>query len=787
MFGKIRYAERMRLLLIILLLPFFCVAALDLTPAEQTFVKEHPVIRTRFTNDQPPLEFSDEGEPAGFIIDYLNHLAGLAGFEIDFGQGPEIWEKIEQDFADWKIDMLTGTVGSERYDGYALLGDPYLYFRRVYVVRRDDPEVHSPEDLNGKTVAATGGLLFVDVWKKKYPEIRFLKVDTTEEMVLAVADGRADATFTLKSTVDYFSARHALINLRTDGVAARADGLEDCFRIAVRSDWPELRSIFNKAMAAVPQRTRDALWNKWFDTADAKPPIFFTDEERAYIMEHPVLRYSTLPDAPPLEYCNGHGTCIGLTHEYMKRVEQQTGIHLEHVPARTRAEKLENFRSGRCDFLPTFAPYDLSTNDFLCTETYMKFPLVIATRIDVPFINTLADCAGQRVALVARIGVLTEYQKRFPTVDFVGCSSVPDGLRDLSQGKLFGVIGPQPVVAHQIQELYLGNLKITGKLDESLSLCALVRPKDAPLRDILNKVFRSVPPEEQAQMLNRWISIRFEEGFDYRLFWKILAGAGGVLLLLLIRYRMAARYNRRLKVLNSELEQSLAERDRIMSVISHDLRQPVHGYNQMLALLQSGEINPVNEAGQRMLTQSRQRGELAIESMENLLNWLNVRRGVRHPVLLSPYRQVEDSRELLSASLENKQLRLENRIDPALRIPADEQRLAAILRNLINNSIKFSPSGAVIEVSAKEVANGLQLSVHDYGTGMDAETIRKILDGAGIESAYGTGGEKGTGMGLSLCRQFLKEVGAEFRIESSPGKGSTFSFILPGQASRTDC
>jgi polar amino acid transport system substrate-binding protein len=460
---------------------------------------------------------------------------------------------------------------------------------------------------------------------------------------------------------------------------------------------------------------------------------------------------------------------------------------MEHVPSRNRTEKLNNLLTGRCDFLPTYAAYNLLSNEVLCTDVYMRFPLVVATRIDVPYINSLRDCAGRRIGLVKRIGDVERVKEKYPEIVFADCTSVPAGLRELAQGSLFGLIGPQPVVAHQIQELYLGNLKITGTLEETLRLSAVVPTEEKQLRTILQKVLLSVSPEEQERMLNRWISIRFEQGFDYRLFWKILGGTGVVLLLLLIRYRMVARYSQKLKTLNNELGQSLAERDRIMSVISHDLRQPVYGYNQMLALLQSGEINPTSGDGQRVLTQSRQRGELAIESMENLLNWLNMPRGIRHPVLLSPHRLVEDSRELLTASLEHKHLRLENRIDPGIRIRADEQRLAAVLRNLINNAIKFSPSDAVIEADAEPVNNGVMLKICDHGIGMSAETVHKILSGGPVESTRGTGGERGSGMGLGLCRQFLQVIGSDLQIESVPGQGSCISFVLRNQALRTSC
>ena len=765
---------------LILLIPLLGFSALDLTPAEQAFLKEHPVVRTQCSHGSPAFEQIENGRPTGYIVEYLRLLSQTAGFEIDFGEGMHVWEETQQKFRDREIDILTGTVDTGRDKKAALFSKPYLYFHRVYVVRKDARDVRSPEDLIGRTVSAIRGLSFVDVWRERYPGIHLLMVDSDEEALRAVADGRADATVTLKSTCDYFTARSGFYNLRVGGTDKGTQWLGNGFRVAVRSDWPELQSIINKAMDAIPQKSLEALWNDWFDPDDFVARIVFSPEEQEFIRTHPVLCYSTLLDAPPLEHSNGRGECVGLTHDYMRFVEQKTGIRMEHVPAKNRAEKFENLTAGRCDFLPTFSPYDVSQNDFLKTDVYMDFPLVIATRIDVPYVNTLNALDGHRVGLVTRLGVLKKYKQQFPKVEFISCSSVGEGLKKLSQGELFGVIGPQPVVAHQIQELYLGNLKITGTLDESLSLCALVRKEQAPLQSILNKVFRSVSPEEKERMLNRWLSIRFEQGFDYRLFWKILGVAGLVFLVVFARYQIARRYNRKLEALNRKLERSLEERDRIMSVISHDLRQPVYGYNRFLALLQKGGIDLSSEEGQRILIQSRQRGELAIESMENLLARLSAGRSGRHSVALSPYRAVEDCRELLAASLENKQLTINNRMDPELRIVADEQRLTAVLRNLLNNAIKFSRPGQSIEVGAVAEEGGLRFSVCDHGVGMNTETIQKILSDELIESTRGTEGERGSGMGLRLCRQFLRAVGSDLEIESTPGQGTCVSFILPG-------
>ena len=755
-------------------------ALLVLTQEEQEFLKAHPVMRLSVCDDAQPFEFLDNGVPRGFDIDYLKLIEQRLGVRFEFVTGLT-WSEFEQAFEKHEIDILNGAPPADKYAEYGLFTDPFVYFQRVYVTQKNAPQIGSPEELKGLTVAAMKGMGYVDVWREKYPDINFLMVDSVEEVIMAVAEGNADATLVMEESFEYFKKRNALTNLRISGVDKLDAGLGNSFLYVVRKDWPELPAIFDKVMRDIPQEDMRTLWRAWFNWSDRKPRIVFSEQDWEYIESTPVVRYAILRKAPPIEFVNADGECSGLTTDYMNMLSEQTGIRVECIPVDTRAQKLEMLALGRCDLLATYATYEMPGESYLVSKPYMVFPYALATRIDVPYVNTLDACAGEKIGFVLRIGLLEPYQKRFPEVDFVGCTSLGEGLHAVSQGELFGVIGPQAVIAHQIQELYFGNLKITGRLDGQLELAAITRKKNAPLMRIMERIIGMVTPAEQQHMLNQWISIRFEQGFDYRLFWKILAGVIFIVVLIAWRFRSVAKYNRALRKLNEAQAQSIRDRDRIMSVISHDMRQPIHGYNRYLALLQDGRIDAASADGQRLLRQARQRGEQGIESMENLLTWLAraTRECKQHPVSLSPHGLVEDCCELLYASIESKNITVQNRIDPEVRIQSDEQMLSTVLRNLLNNAIKFSLPDGTIEIYVGTQPSCMRLAVKDYGVGMDAQAVQAIRDGERIDSTAGATGEKGSGMGLHLCGQILKALGTQLEVESRLDQGSTFSFVLP--------
>ena len=109
---------------------------------------------------------------------------------------------------------------------------------------------------------------------------------------------------------------------------------------------------------------------------------------------------------------------------------------------------------------------------------------------------------------------------------------------------------------------------------------------------------------------------------------------------------------------------------------------------------------------------------------------------------------------------------------------ADKNMISVVVRNLLSNAIKFSPSNGHIVISVQESSNGVEVLVQDSGTGISNETIKKV-NANQFYSLNGTNNERGTGLGLALCREFLEKNNGQLMIETAPGSGSTFSFTLP--------
>jgi len=226
-----------------------------------------------------------------------------------------------------------------------------------------------------------------------------------------------------------------------------------------------------------------------------------------------------------------------------------------------------------------------------------------------------------------------------------------------------------------------------------------------------------------------------------------------------------------------ELEQLNQVKDKFFSIISHDLRSPI---NALAGLLTLAENKQITQEEFSKLTQ-----ELKIQFnhtrtlINNLLDWalLQMDKLTIQSEKIDLAEIVDQNFKLLS-SLQLKEMKLINRIAPGSLGWGDLNMINLVFRNLILNAIKFSESGGVIEVSAKAKGDYYTISVKDHGVGIRAEVQSILFDKTTGYSTRGTANEKGTGLGLILCKEFIEKNGGQIWLESEEGKGSTFYFTI---------
>jgi two-component system sensor histidine kinase/response regulator len=232
---------------------------------------------------------------------------------------------------------------------------------------------------------------------------------------------------------------------------------------------------------------------------------------------------------------------------------------------------------------------------------------------------------------------------------------------------------------------------------------------------------------------------------------------------------------------NLKLDQVNKTKDRIMSIIAHDLRGTIG--NQLTAVEVLNRIEGKQNVAidrKRLLGNLKNSASYSLELLENLLHWSRLEEGTSnyHPEEVKLNTLISNCLSLYSESALNKELKFSKEIQEAVSCYVDKIMMETVYRNLISNAIKYSNPGGTITLGLRRKEGLTHFWVSDQGIGMNKEEIARITKN-GVNSRRGTANEKGTGMGLTLVREFTRIHNGELLISSEPGKGSTFEVVIP--------
>ena len=239
--------------------------------------------------------------------------------------------------------------------------------------------------------------------------------------------------------------------------------------------------------------------------------------------------------------------------------------------------------------------------------------------------------------------------------------------------------------------------------------------------------------------------------------------------------------NQRLRKNELHLKELIATKDKFLSIIAHDLRSPFNSVIGFLELLlrEYDEFNDLER--KENISLILENANITLNLLENLLIWAKAQTGriAFQPVkqkLISILNSVNGS---FNSVINHKELTLKISISDDIEIFADTNMLNSIFQNLVSNAIKYSREGGTILINVVQIQNQIEINISDNGIGMSKETINKLFKIGEDISIPGTCNEKGSGLGLILCKDFVERHNGSIFVESELGKGSQFIIRLP--------
>jgi len=255
----------------------------------------------------------------------------------------------------------------------------------------------------------------------------------------------------------------------------------------------------------------------------------------------------------------------------------------------------------------------------------------------------------------------------------------------------------------------------------------------------------------------------------------------GMFIFFLYTYRHRQKQNKILEKQRDELKRLNLTKDKMFLIIGHDLRGPVGSLISLIEVLLAEEEISSNKSLVNTFNIFMKSVQSINDLLENLLFWARSQRGdvTYVPEKLNMNLIIEKNLLVFKGIADSKELTLNTSLTEEFNVFADKNMLTLIVRNLLSNAIKYTSKGGNIDINITRENGTIKFSVSDTGVGFDQEIAEKIFKNDSFYTTIGTNNEKGSGLGLILCKEFVLKMGGEIWAESTPEKGSTFFFTIP--------
>lgn len=236
--------------------------------------------------------------------------------------------------------------------------------------------------------------------------------------------------------------------------------------------------------------------------------------------------------------------------------------------------------------------------------------------------------------------------------------------------------------------------------------------------------------------------------------------------------------NQHISLQKKQLEQSNNEKSKLLSIVSHDMRAPLITIQNYLELLNENELDSLQRPAleRDLLTATNS----TMDMLTNLLQWSRSQmEGPRVNLqAINLLNAIQSTLTMAAGQAAKKNIAFSYHVPDNMTVVADTDMLQLVVRNLISNAIKFTPLGGTIKIDAKQLQHECKITVSDTGNGIDKHKQGKIFS-VNTEPAFGTNNEKGVGLGLLLCKEFIERQGGRIGFESVFGHGSSFFIFIP--------
>ena len=522
------------------------------------------------------------------------------------------------------------------------------------------------------------------------------------------------------------------------------------------------------------------------EPTSAPSSVDLSTAEKKWLAAHPVIRIGAETNYAPYEFQDSRGHFVGVVADYLDIIRYKLGVRFQVNQLPDFGTVENKLRKKELDVVLAVASSSDREEFLNFTKPYLHYVNVIVTRDDYSFVSGLKDFKENRVAVVEGHSSKQLTARVYPNFNVTAYPDLLDGLMAVSTGKTDGLVDDIFPIVYTIRYRQISNLKIATAVEKALQpqgFSVGVRKDWPELVGILDKVLLTISQEEQRQISQKWLSVRYEDKVDYRAIWTSVAVFSTILLAGVFHIRQLGKQRKALLAARAEAEAANRSKDQFLANMSHELRTPLHAILGYADLVRGGAMPEASR--QEALATIGSSGRHLLSLINDLLDLSRIRSGhlELNPAPVQLAALIEEIAAMVRVEAQRKGLEffLEAPAGLPETVEADGKRLRQILLNLLGNAIKFTDSGGVtLGVLCGQVEGGkveLRVSVQDTGVGISARDTTRIF--APFEQTEeGQKQESGVGLGLAITRELARLMGGDVEVDSQPGRGSQFRFSV---------
>ncbi|RLA76733.1 MAG: hypothetical protein DRG78_18510, partial [Epsilonproteobacteria bacterium] len=690
---------------------------IQFTAKENDYINQNNIIKIANEMDWAPFDYNEFAKPMGMSIDYIKLLFSKAGLKYEFING-YTWVELLELYKEKKIDVMPAFYKSEERKKNTLFTTSY-YQAELSIFSLESSSLRSKEDLSGKRIGIEKNDASVSLVQEYLKDSQIVELSTTARLIMHLIEGKLDAIVCNPLLLKHYTGQNYTSDFHiVDFVEMSAkDSRDISLHVGVRKDLDTLYGILQKTISSLNEEELKELDNTWIKD-NTKNKLSLTQNELDYLKTKKKITMCIDPSWMPFEKFE-EGKHIGLTADYFKIFQEAINIPIQVIKTDTWDESLELAKARECDIL-SLAMVTPERNKYMnFTTPYLNIPLVLSTKSNIPFISDFNSISNETLGIPSGYAFAEILKKKYPNLNIVKVKSTKDGLEKVRQGELFGYIGTLASAGYLLQKEFVGELKIAGKFDENWELGVAVRNDDIVLLNIFEKLVKSITPSKHREILNKWVSIKYEKGIDHTLVYQVLSVSLIILLIILFWNRKLNLLNKKLNIAKEKAEEATQTKANFLANMSHEIRTPMNSILSMSFLVKQSKLTAIQD---EYINSIQKASNNLLKLLNDILDYskIEAKRLELNKTNFSLVEVLDNISNILQIKADEKDLKFSISYDKTetMGLKGDAQRLSQILTNLLSNAIKFTQEGEISLVVHQVSNDRFKFTIKDTGIGL---------------------------------------------------------------------